>query len=62
MQVAEDMLRLLGLECPELELPAWIMRNRKTYPGIAPIADAIEENQPLVLGPFMRRGIKLVVH
>ena len=62
MQVTEDALRLLGLECPELELPAWIMGNRKTYPGIAPLADPVEENQPLVLGPFVHGGIQLVVH
>lgn len=62
IQVMEDALRLLGLECPELEPPVRIMGNRKAYPGIAPLADAIEENQPLVLGPFMWRGIKLICH
>ena len=62
MQMMEDALRLLGLECPELELPGWIMGNHKTYPGVAPITDPVEENQPLVLGPFMHGGIKLVVH
>jgi len=62
MQVAEDMLRLFRLECPELEHPVWITRNRKAHPGIAPLADPVEENQPLVLRPFMHGGIKLVCH
>ena len=62
LQVAQNALRLFGLKCPKLELPGWIMGNHETYPDIAPIADPVEENQPLILDPFMHRGIKLVVH
>lgn len=62
MQILENALRRLGLKCCELELPTWIMGDREVYPAIAPIADAIEENQPFALGPFMYERIKLVVH
>ena len=62
MQILENALRRLGLKCCELELPTWIMGDREVYPAIAPIADAIEENQPFALGPFMYGRIKLVVH
>lgn len=58
----EDALSLLRLECSELELPGWIVANRHIHPGVASIAGAVEESQPLVLGPFMHRGIKLVIH
>ena len=62
MQVMEDALRRIGLKCPELEPPIWIMGDREVHPAIAPVADAVEENQPFALGPFMYERIKLVVH
>lgn len=62
IQITEDALRLFGLECPELEPPIWIMGDREVHPAIAPVADAVEENQPFALGPFMYGRIKLVVH
>lgn len=62
MQVMEDTLRRFGLKCSELEPSGWIMGDRKVHPGITPIADAVEENQPLVLSPFMHGGIKLISH
>ncbi len=62
VQITENALRRIGLKCPELEPPIWTMGDREVHPAIAPVADAVEENQPFVLGPFMYGRIKLVVH
>jgi hypothetical protein len=49
----QDLLRLFRLKRAEFELCMGVMVDRKIDPGVAPIADAIEEDDSLVLSPFM---------
>jgi hypothetical protein len=52
-EVFQNQLRLFGLQRGEFELPAGVSLDREIDPGIAPVADSIEHDDPLVPGPLM---------
>jgi hypothetical protein len=39
-----------------------VVRDREIHPGIAPIADSIEHNHPLMADPLMGVKIELLFH
>ncbi len=53
LQFFQDSLSAVGLQHAELELLVGIPVHHKIDPGVAPITDPIEHDEPLVPRPLM---------
>jgi hypothetical protein len=53
MKRFQNLLRWFGLKRAKFEFRKGVMVDRNIDPGVAPIADPVEDDDSLVLGPFM---------
>lgn len=61
-EVVQGLLPLCRLQRTELERSLRIARDREIDPGVAPVADSVEDDEPFMLGPLMPSWIKLADH
>ena len=62
LKLLKNLLRMFRLKGPNLKLPMRIAIYHKIHPGVAPIADSIKNNDPLMPGPFMGSWDTFAVH
>ena len=62
LKFLKNLFRLFRLKRSKLEFLLRVVIDCEIYPGVAPIADPIKHNNPLMPGPLMGFWIKFPFH